>query len=556
MIQKAQIIQLVHEFKKRSRRKYKDVAAWMDSTPEVTMTEGVFQSKFRRSPERQTGYEAQEIPALIRAFTKDGKTVCTAFEGILLCSWTGVGFSPFAELRKIFGDEAFDVALKVSSEVQMDQITWANPLDRQNILEKLAEEKARYIQQNDPAAFLSNVRWRDEHPLLEVLRNPPENASFIEDELFEQYDHREIVKLIEQAANDVNAGQLEDAVPFLTKLTHKDNRRSEHRSDAYHYLGIAHIKRGNYAAAGEDLQRALDLASDSDLVSRARILANMGANAFAQGFYLEADSRYRQGLELAQQIEHHNITTFLISNLGFTAFEMQDYDRAYGFYQRAEEMALISEHPERLAYAYKGLGTASEHRGNLELSKEQYATGLDLAEKIGHTELMIQFNWLIGVLQTQTEPQWRLQGEGKLKTAAALAIDNRLPRLWAIAFIALGKYRIQECQWNVAIPTFQEALLIATQICNYELIAKAAYGIALAEMASKYIIGMNDTKKTLRTLSLFRIDSSFANIPQQAFHQSFLEKAHQYFKLGLPNYPNLERYRIVAALRVLFDAVD
>jgi len=552
MPQKAQVIQLVSEFKERSRRKFKEVVAQMDSTPDVTMTMGVFQSKFRRFPERHTLYEAREITALIQAFTDQGEIVCTPFEAILLCAWTGISVS--AEVKELFKEDDFNVAMRVFMEASKEQILWSDPIVRNRIL-KLLEEESNSIQKLDWSAFLDDQPSGHTTPYLTVGDTQSEKPEFTEYEKFERYDHREIASLIKQAAKDVNTGQILGAEDFLTKYLHKANpQHSAQIRDANHNLGVIHIKRGNYAVADEYLRAAFDRTSSSDSAPRARILGDMGANAFAQGLYTEAQKKYLQGLEIVDGSETYNVAMFLQNSMGVVAFELQQYDKAYHYYEQTRAMAWESKNIERLAYAYKGMASVSEIRNNFEYSKRLYSTGLGYADQIGHTELFIQFSWLIGVLQTQRDQ--RLKGEGNLKVAATVAADNNLSSLYMRIFISLGRFYIQEHKWDLATDVYLETLEKAIQIQNHELIAKSMYGLALISLAQKHIIGTNDVIETIRSLSFLLKNQAFHSVPVGTFNGEFLEKAQSDFQLGLLNFPNLQRYQIVKAFQILFSGEE
>ncbi len=552
MIQKDQVIQLVEELRQRSGLTYKNVAILMDCMPDVTMSDGMFHSRFRRFTERQSRYEAAEILALIQAFTDDHGIVCTPFEAILLCSWTGVGIGAMKGLRAFYDDDVFDVALTFSTQVDLDHIHWFDPQERSEIQKQLAQALAKYREKQDIARFFANNRSSQPRTRLEVTRNPPEKPSFDQFDDFERLDHQEIARLIRQSVLDIGKGRHQDAEKVLVKVVHKANpQHTPQIRDAHHNLGVIHIKRAEYARADKYLQTALRLTSDSDGAARARIFADMGANAFAQGLYPKARGHYEQGLRIARSVGARSVVAFLQDSLGSVATETQQYRQAYQHYESAQRIAREDGNMLRLAYAYKGLGSASEmipavcHR-----SKDFYLKGLGRAEDLGHTELVAQFNWLIGSLQT--EQRDLLNGERALKEAAALAIDAALPALWANILITLGRSYIQEHKWNIATTTFHNAFLQITHIDNFELIAKTLYGIALAQVAQRYTIGTNDVKGTIQQLSFLRKDPSFAHVPPQAMDARFLHKAQTDFGLGLANFPNLERYRLVKALQFLF----
>jgi len=315
--------------------------------------------------------------------------------------------------------------------------------------------------------------------------------------------------------------------------------------------GVIHIKRAEYARADKYLQTALRLTSDSDAAARARIFADMGANAFAQGLYPKARGHYEQGLRIAESIEARSVVAFLKHSVGTVAHETGMYKLALTYYQQADDAAQEVENYERVAHIYKSLGGIYEHLGQTDAVEEAYLTGLKYTNRIVNPELFIQLNWFIGVYQTQRGHP--LDGEAKLKESAALAMDMRFPSLWTGALIALGKFYFQEHKWNVATHTFLEALNRAVQIHNYKLISRAVYGVALAQVSKRYIIGTNDVLQTLQELSLLRSEPIFANVPPRAMSGKFLQASQNYFQLGLINYPGLERYRIVEALRLLFD---
>lgn len=550
MLQKSYVIQLVKELKDRSSQSYKDVIAKMDSVPGVVMSHGVFQSKFRRFPERQTNYETKEIVELIQAFSNKGKLVCSPFEAILLCSWTGVSVGALGDIRKFFKADEFDVALRVSMRIAVDQIRWFEPEERGQIL-ALLEKEAQVEEDHFIPFFAKSPPVTDS--LITILRNPPEKPSSGAYDEFEHLDHRDIAHLIARAADDIHIGNHQETESFLGKLVSGGQHRySNFLGDAHHYLGLVSIKKANYFEAREYLEKAFKLRGDSDETARARILGNMGANAFYQGLYSEAEGHYLQSLEIATENKHHNLILFNTNSLATVHHEKGDYNAAAKLYEKALKLAVESNDLDRIAYIYKSIGGLNERFHQIELSKKAYLKSLEYTNRIANTELFIQLNLYLGVLETQYGRS--LEGEYLLKQAVILSRDTAHVNLEIGAIVSLGIYYLQEHKWDVAVHSFHETLEMSLSTRNYYWISMSVYGVALSKMLKTYVVGNSDTAQAIRHLSGLLKYPIFSTVPADALTTQFLEGAQKYFQLGLINFPGLNRYRIVEALQSLFHA--
>ena len=142
-------------------------------------------------------------------------------------------------------------------------------------------------------------------------------------------------------------------------------RYDEGRAWAFHAKALAR-------AAGTDEAQAL-------------YLNNIGALAYGEAEFAEAQRYWRRALELRERAlgERHQDVGGSLNNLGVVAHALRDFDKAQGYHERALTIwteAYGDTHPQT-SYSLNHLGRAAREQGRYPEARELHERALDIRER-------------------------------------------------------------------------------------------------------------------------------------------------------------------------------
>jgi class 3 adenylate cyclase/tetratricopeptide (TPR) repeat protein len=173
-------------------------------------------------------------------------------------------------------------------------------------------------------------------------------------------------------------------------------------SRAHGIFGRVFGRIGDTAKARENLQRAIELAKDSDENETVLAMLALGHHLEnAEGNYVEAEESYAEALALAQRIGDVPAQIELHAALAQLAFYRCDWEQVGYSNDASAELAEREGLVGKLCLSYTLRGWLSWRDGDWDASAELFRRGRELAEQVGWSE--VAFNALLGLAVTQRD---------------------------------------------------------------------------------------------------------------------------------------------------------
>jgi DNA-binding SARP family transcriptional activator/tetratricopeptide (TPR) repeat protein len=232
-----------------------------------------------------------------------------------------------------------------------------------------------------------------------------------------------------------------------------------------------------YAAAVEDLERALALAEDAE--SRAAALAHLGAAAYLQGRHGEARERLERAVGDAGG---PGLRAMCSSLLGRVALEQGRHDDAETAFETA--LALSREAGDRYGarWATNQLGLMAYFRGALDASERLFEQALDLAHAAGDLPLVKEA--AIGLGYVCEDRADFGAARGYYREALAVSRESGDRRGEAHSLMVIGETYRRSGELETARSCYRDALEIAGEIGSAYLVGLLTGNLAYLEAAA------------------------------------------------------------------------
>ena len=242
-------------------------------------------------------------------------------------------------------------------------------------------------------------------------------------------------------------------------------------------LGVLAKKRGNYTQAHTYYQEGLTLArqmNHGDLTCL--LLMNIGVVATEQGDYTQAQTYFQEGLALAQQLGHRAHICVLLSNLGVVADAQGDYTQAEAYFHKGLTLARQLGHRERMSLLLLNLGVVANRQGN-DIGAEAFLSeGLTLARQLEHRERISLL--LLNLGDVAMERGQDEQAQAYFKEGLALAHQLEHRKRISDLLLHLGTLAMKQNDPTQAERYLQEGITLARELNHPQLICRllAAWG--------------------------------------------------------------------------------
>jgi class 3 adenylate cyclase/tetratricopeptide (TPR) repeat protein len=193
-------------------------------------------------------------------------------------------------------------------------------------------------------------------------------------------------------------------------------------SRAHGIFGRVFGRIGDAAKARENLERAVELARESDQEETVLALLALGHNLeHSEGDYAGAGARYREALALAERIDELPAQIELLSALAQLAFYRADWEEVRRASDASAELAEREGLVGKLCLPNIMRGRLSWREGDWEASETLLASARELADRIGWSE--VTFSALMALATTQRD-RGELERAGET-LGEALAVCDR-----------------------------------------------------------------------------------------------------------------------------------
>ncbi|MCB8989111.1 MAG: tetratricopeptide repeat protein [Ardenticatenaceae bacterium] len=282
-------------------------------------------------------------------------------------------------------------------------------------------------------------------------------------------------------------GLYQMAANYLTAVTAIPQDDPATQLAITHHRGRLAQRQGEYIDAETLFEAGLELARRlDDQETLSHLLRASGVLAARRGDYVLADAYYKEGLALARALGHGGIVSDFLRGLGVQAYVRGDFARAEAFYE--EGLALMHQGDETAVYSggmLWGLGVLAQEQGDNEQAEAYYRQALALARQQGHQERIIVLWRSLGNLHMAHE-QYD-QAAAAYEQAAALAQEIGHRWQYGRVLSEWGELQLWRGEWETAVHTFSELFHQARILQSQELIAYALYGQARVAVQQKEI---------------------------------------------------------------------
>lgn len=180
----------------------------------------------------------------------------------------------------------------------------------------------------------------------------------------------------------------------------------ERTAAVYHQSGLIAMRRGQYDAASEWLEKGLEIIDGGeDQESIADACFAIGQVRHHQRQYSAAKEWYMRSLDIHQRLPDYEEMVNDYRALGSACHLRFEYDEARSWYHRARELVEDNRDEETAIYIFHALGTVDHSEYLFEDAQSWYQQALGLCDRMGMTEQMIvEFHHLGTLAQARGIP--------------------------------------------------------------------------------------------------------------------------------------------------------
>lgn len=203
---------------------------------------------------------------------------------------------------------------------------------------------------------------------------------------------------------------------------------------------------------------------EAQVDQRISALISLGQISFKRGYISQAMTYYREGLALAERINHEGLAASIYNAIGEIHRVQGKHADARESYQRALELCRKIDHKRGLAAVYGNLGIVSKNQGDLEGAIDYYQKSLEHSTRLGEDRLTANQYTNLGVV-------YGLQGRYDLaeemhKKCLEISQRRGLPDSVAGAYCNLGTVYQEIGKYQEALEMQENALTIMQRVGN------------------------------------------------------------------------------------------
>jgi tetratricopeptide (TPR) repeat protein/transcriptional regulator with XRE-family HTH domain len=261
------------------------------------------------------------------------------------------------------------------------------------------------------------------------------------------------------------------------------------------------LLRGNYGLAERHVQRAYEAAiTRGDHHSISNTLLYKGEIASRQGDYAQAETSFKEGLSIAQQINNPAQISVLLKDLGWMAWKQGNYEQAEVYLLEGLTLARQHKYLEQTSALLNVLGSLMASKGNYRQAVVYMEEGLALARQSGDREQICGLLLNLGV--TIAEQGHDEQAAVYLQEGLTIARQIQHQEWIIVLLLNMGEMTVDQGNYTSAEVYYPEALDLARKIGNREWISMVL--INTGKLAQKQGNYRNAAEYLLEGLKLAR----------------------------------------------------
>ena len=247
-------------------------------------------------------------------------------------------------------------------------------------------------------------------------------------------------------------------------------------------LALADFRRGDLGKAEIGYLEALALAREiKDPEAESHLLQVLGALEARRGNHIAANTYYLDGLSIARDLKFKERISAFLANLAELTFTRGDPAGAIGYMTESLAIAREIGHRERICLLLSNMAEVAMSQGDNQIAEVYLREAVEVGEAIGPGEATIWAIASLGSLRNKATDY--VEAERFLDRAFKLATDAN--HLWMVSAVRNKRGDLWQNQgsFELASTEFSDALRIARELKDPDLIGQALFGLAKAQLA-------------------------------------------------------------------------
>ena len=263
-------------------------------------------------------------------------------------------------------------------------------------------------------------------------------------------------------------------------------------------LSFAYFNQGNFSQTLTFAEQRLQIAqADDDPVGISGAYNYMGLARFQGGDFSQALADLEQSLQTAAQNEYHRGIILACNDLAGVHFQQGDYGRSLTYLQQAQTASNRIGYREGSGLSIGNAGRVYAQVGDYASAQHCYEQSLQIAAELGDWSNIVA---IIGNMADLMSKQRVMHTEQLFNRAIELARSLNLPHFLCEFLYGKGLFLTQNHQYRVAKPLVEEAVTVAVQVEQREILFQAQVLAVHLQVA----LGEMDGETAVHTLTTMR----------------------------------------------------
>lgn len=267
---------------------------------------------------------------------------------------------------------------------------------------------------------------------------------------------------------------LQQALEIIAEQDQDASLYTEERSALHRKIGATYERQGHYEQALHYLALAENILDEDSLptpVEKAQIYNDIGWIQFRHGNFDEAEKYLTRAISLAQETNRIDVTASIYNRLGGVFYQKDQLEEASQYVQKS--LALRQEIGDTVAVArsYNNLGLLGWRSGEWEQAITHFTRSIELHAKLGDAEGAIELHSNLGLLQID---RGNFE-EAQMHLEESMRISRQIghPHQQGITHHNYSRLYLSNEQWQLALEHARHSIEIFEQLSDLDNLVDA-----------------------------------------------------------------------------------